>query len=340
MAKVTIVVPIYNVEQYIKTCLDSLVKQTYQDFEIWAINDGSPANEQVITEEYAKKYPFIKAIKKENGGYGSVLQYAIEHMESEYFLVCDPDDYLADDALETLVAQAEETGSDLTIGAKYFIYSDSTEQKYDASYNTEYITSKEGVAYQQGTKEFDDLFFVDPSPHSKLYRKEIAKSIQFPTKVGYTDNLLFYISLLSAKKVSYSSKACAYYLIDRQGNTSTDLKPRVLEQHVVVFTTILKQSKLIKNVLAIFYYRMYESFKFILYTSRRIESSKEELQKELMNLYQVVELLVPYKKEILIYYKQYNKNGIIEQIKDRLLLSSNTSKWMYQKWVSQLLGER
>lgn len=340
MAKVTVIVPIYNVEQYVRTCLDSLIKQTYTDFEVWAINDGSPANEQEIVEEYAKKYPFIKAIKKENGGYGSVLQYAISNLKSDFFLVCDPDDYLADNALEVLVSQAEVSQADLTIGAKYFIYSDSDGQQYDASYNTEYVTLSEEKVYKHGTEEFNDLFFVDPSPHAKLYKKKVAEKIVFPTKVGYTDNLLFYISLLSSDKVSYCSKACAYYLIDRQGNTSTDLKPRVLEQHVVVFTTILNQSKTLSAVPAIFYYRMFESFKFIFYTSRRIEATKEVLTNELMNLYRVVELLVPYKKEIMSYYKKYTKNRSIEQIKDKLLLNPTTSKWMYKRWVEQLVGER
>ena len=104
MSKVTIIVPIYNVEEYVAKCLDSLLRQTYSDYVIYAVNDGSPKNEQPIIDRYAAAYPEkVVAIRKENGGSGSVLEMAIARLDSEYFLVCDPDDYLADDALETLV---------------------------------------------------------------------------------------------------------------------------------------------------------------------------------------------------------------------------------------------
>ncbi len=69
---------------------------------------------------------------------------AIARLDSEYFLVCDPDDYLADDALETLVGLADANQADLVIGAKNFIYSDSDEQKYDPAYNTKFATLQPG----------------------------------------------------------------------------------------------------------------------------------------------------------------------------------------------------
>ena len=340
MSKITVIVPTYNVEQYIRTCLDSLIKQTFKDFEVWVVNDGSPANEQAIAEEYAQKHPFIKAIKKENGGYGSVLQYSIENITSEYCLICDPDDYLSPDALEVLYKEAITTNADIIIGAKYFIYTDGGESTYDKSYNKTYVSLKINYAYEKGSKEFDDLFFVDPSPHSKLYRHSILTTIKFPTKISFTDNLLFYIALLKANKVSYVSNACSYYLIDREGNTSTDLKPRVLEQHTIVFSEIIKQASNVTNVPDIFYYRMFEAFKFIFYTSRRIEAQKEVIEKELINLYQVVELLKPHKQAIMNYYYKYNKSGKNEQRKDKLILSGCCSKFVYKRWIKQLVGER
>ena len=74
MSKVTIIVPIYNVEEYVAKCLDSLLRQTYSDYVIYAVNDGSPKNEQPIIDRYAAAYPEkVVAIRKENGGYGSVF---------------------------------------------------------------------------------------------------------------------------------------------------------------------------------------------------------------------------------------------------------------------------
>ena len=88
--KVSVVVPVYNVEKYIRKCLESLINQDYDNYDVLVVNDGSPYNEQAIIDEYAKKYPkIIKSIVKENGGYGSVLQLAFEISDSEYILVCD-----------------------------------------------------------------------------------------------------------------------------------------------------------------------------------------------------------------------------------------------------------
>ena len=102
MSKISIIVPTYNVEKYIAKCLDSLVIQDYDDYDVLVVNDGSPFNEQVIIDEYVKKYPnIIKSIVKENGGYGSVLELAISKSDAEYILVCDPDDYLTPNALST-----------------------------------------------------------------------------------------------------------------------------------------------------------------------------------------------------------------------------------------------
>ncbi|SJZ59065.1 glycosyltransferase family 2 protein [Anaerorhabdus furcosa] len=329
MNKVTVIVPIYNVEQYVRTCFDSLLKQTFEDFVVYAVNDGSPANEQSIIDEYVAKYPnkFV-GIQKENGGYGSVLEMAISKCETPYFIICDPDDYLADDALEHLVDLAELSEADITIGAKYFIYSDGTDKDYDAAYNTAFTKLKVNTVYNSGTNEYNDLFYIDPSPHSKLYKKEVAKKIKFLHKVGYTDNLLFYISLLTASKVIYTDKACAYYLVDRAGNTMTDIRPKALDAHIEVFKTIVDQAQSL-NPCDMFYYRMFESYKFILYQTPRMMGTKTEYKEKLDHLYEFVEKLIPHRSQIQPIYKKNAKGGFLEKYRDMQLLKSSSSKKTY-----------
>ena len=104
--KVSIIVPIYNVEEYISKCLTSLENQTFKNIEIWAVSDGSPDNSAQIVKRYQKKFDNIKLIEKENGGYGSVLEYCINNIKTEYFLICDPDDWLSDDCIEVLYKKA------------------------------------------------------------------------------------------------------------------------------------------------------------------------------------------------------------------------------------------
>lgn len=337
MAKVSVIVPIYNVERYLETCFDSLLKQSYQDFVIFAVNDGSPDQSKIIMDDYKSKYPnqFV-VIHKENGGYGSVLELAINQIETPLFLICDPDDYLASDALEKLVALQEETKASLVIGAKAFIYSDGKDEDYDPSYNKDYVKMIDSEVFLKGDLSFDKLYFVDPSPHAKLYTTNLLLGLKFPKKVGYTDNLLYYYALANANTVAYTSHLCAYYLVDRQGNTMTDLNAKVVDAHVEVFKTIIDEVSKCDNIAPIFYYRMFESYKFIFQYLKRIEASPDELEQRAELVYSLLEKLKPYHSQIFAYYDQYSKSLSNERKKD-ILLFTPLSKMIYNRNKKQLL---
>ena len=182
MAKVSIVVPIYNVEKYLPKCLDSLISQTFKDIEIWAISDGSPDNSLDIIKKYAEKDNRIKCIEKENGGYGSVLKYAISNISSEYFLICDPDDWLAPEAIEKLYNIASEKQVDLVVGAKNLVYSDNEEIVYDASKNKNVNLKINALTVYNKENGVEKALFLTPSPHSKLYKTTLAKDIEYLTQ--------------------------------------------------------------------------------------------------------------------------------------------------------------
>lgn len=340
MAEVTIVVPIYKVEKYLRACFDSLLKQTSSNYTVLAINDGSPDHSEEIIKEYCAKYPDkIKGIKKQNGGYGSVLQVALKEMKTPYFLICDPDDTLEENAVETLLNLAKISGADITIGAKTFVYEDSKDRDYDLAYNKEFVTLKTDTVYKSSTKEFDDLFFIDPSPHAKLYRTDLARGIKFPEHVGYTDNLLFYISLLNSKKVIYTDKALANYLVNRTGNTMTDVSYKAMNGQILVFKTILTHADKLKDVRDIFYYRMFESYKFMLYQSRRMNCTKEEYKTALNYLGTFVEKLCDHEKEIKPLYKKYTKCSFIERSKDEALMNKKFFDFTYSRLVKKMVKE-
>ena len=334
--KISIVVPVYNVEKYIRKCLDSLVKQEYDNYDVLVINDGSPFNEQVIIDEYVKKYPdIIKSIVKENGGYGSVLELAFKTSDADYVLVCDPDDYLAIDALSTLIAYKNETNADLVVGAKYLVYEDSTEETYDASYNVEFGKLVDKKIYKKDTLEYEMLYFLEPSPHAKLYRRDIVSNIKFPSKVSYTDNLLYFYTLNNVETVTYCEKALSYYLINRSGNTRTDLKPAIIDSWVKVFNSIMDQ---VKDGSSIFYYRMFESFYSIYYKIDNIKGDEKVKLEKYDILYSFLEKLIPYRKEILEINKRYqNDSNIILKQKSDLLGGSKQSRKAYDSLVDKRL---
>ena len=334
--KISIIVPTYNVEKYIAKCLDSLVIQDYDNYDVMVVNDGSPFNEQVIIDEYVKKYPdIIKSIVKENGGYGSVLELAISKSDAEYILVCDPDDYLAPNALSTLYSYMQDTDADLVVGAKNLVFSDNEEVKYDDSFNHEFGILEDKKVYKRGTKEYEMLYFLEPSPHAKLYRRDIVSNIKFPHKVSYTDNLLYFYTLSHVNKVTYCKEALSYYLINREGNTRTDLKPTIIDAWVTVFKSIMSQ---VKDADDIFYYRMFESFYSIYYKVDQIKGDKEVKMDKYAMIYTYLETLVPYKEAILRKNDEYNNdNSVIKNQKNKLL-TEKTSKKMYDSLVDKRLN--
>ena len=338
MKKVTIVVPVYNVEQYIRKCLDSLLKQESDEYEVLVVNDGSPANEQVIIDEYVKKHPVIKSLVKENGGYGSVLEKAISLIETPYMLVCDPDDYLYPDTVKTLVDMLESTDSDIAIGAKTLVYADNEEEVYDRSFNDAYASVTDGKVYNSNDPDFDDLYFIDPSPHSKLYRLSLLKEIEFPHKVSFTDNILYFSALNRSSKVVYTSKPLAYYLINREGNTMTDIKLTAIDAERKVLCSLIKQNE---GKRGIFYYRMFEAYKYLINEKvRRCQGSNEEVKERIASLYEVIEELLPYREDVLKYYKKYHKYPFIEAWRDRKLLDPTKSKKAYEKIVDKQMEGR
>lgn len=334
--KISIIVPTYNVEKYIAKCLDSLVKQDYPNFDVLVINDGSPYNEQIIIDEYQKKYPnIIKSIVKENGGYGSVLELGIKVSDADYILVCDPDDYLEYNALSVLYDNMQKFGADLVVGAKNLVYSDNDEIKYDKSFNEEYGTLLDGHLYKKGNKEFETLYFIEPSPHAKLYRKDIVSNIKFPHKVSYTDNLLYFYTLSKVEKVVYVKEALSYYLINREGNTRTDLKPTVIDAWVTVFKNILTQ---VNDADDIFYYRMFEGVYSIFYKVEQINADDSVKKEKYELIYTIIPLLIDHRNSITKYVKQYNQEGE-KMLQQKLnLLDKEKSKIVYDTMVKRKIN--
>ena len=123
--KVSIIVPVYNVEEYLPQCLDSLVNQTLQDIEIICINDGSTDSSGKILDNYAQKDNRIKVITKENEGQGVARNLAMDHANGEYIMFCDPDDWFELSACEDAYNQISKNDNDIVF-FNYFDYFDNS----------------------------------------------------------------------------------------------------------------------------------------------------------------------------------------------------------------------
>lgn len=294
---VSIIVPIYNVEQYLEKCIDSLINQTYKNIEIYLVDDGSTDNCPKICDEYKLKDDRIVVIHKENGGYGSVLEYAISHIKGTSFIICDSDDWLEPEAVEILFNEMCKNNVDIAIGGKYLVYSDGKKEDNN-SYDYRILNSN--VKYD----DLSDFIYVPPSPHSKLYKTSIAKKIKFPKKVSYTDLLLYYVYLSYAKSGIYIPKSLSNYFIDRPGNTMNDynkeLSVNSIKSVLCVRKNILSQVNLnspLKN--GIYGWLGMSTLKVI---CKIHQDKRSEVEKYYSELIDVLSSIKSYKK----YIKYYN----------------------------------
>lgn len=123
--KVSVIVPVYNVEKVIDRCLNSLINQTLNDIEIIVVNDGTPDNSQKIIDEYVKKNQKVKSFVKENGGLSDARNYGLDKATGEYIMFVDSDDYIDLFACEKLYNEAKKSNVDILVGNYYDVKKDS-----------------------------------------------------------------------------------------------------------------------------------------------------------------------------------------------------------------------
>ena len=226
---VSVIVPIYNVEQYLERCVNSLINQTYRNIEIYLVDDGSTDNCPELCDKIKQQDERITVVHKENGGYGSVLEYAINHIKGKYFMICDSDDWFELDAVEKLMNEMIDKKVDIVIATKYVVC-DGKKKNDESRYKIE-----EGVRYEEDLLKF---VYANTAVHPKLYRTEIAKRIKFPKKVNHTDVILHYVFLSLAKSGAFIRDSLSNYFVDRPGNSTSELKEVTLNYVKSMITVI------------------------------------------------------------------------------------------------------
>lgn len=246
MKKVSIIVPVYNVEKYIKRCLDSLVGQTLDDIEIIIVNDGSPDNSQNIIDEYVKKYPkMIKSYIKENNGQGSARNLGIKKATGEYLGFVDSDDFIELDMFEKMYNLAKQTNSDI-VTCNYKIFYEASEkiENYDLEIDNKNIVK--------------EVIIKQPAPWNKIIKREIfAKyELEFPEGIIYEDYALMPLIGPLAHRITHLNE-CLYYYVVRENSSMTQNKFNKKFHNIITATEFLfnkiKDDKLYQQ-----YYDEYE----------------------------------------------------------------------------------
>ncbi len=205
MVKVSVVVPVYNVEDYLVECLDSIVNQTLNDIEIICVNDGSTDNSLEILNEYAKKDSRFTVISQENAGHAVATNRGMELAKGEYLFLMDSDDILKLNAFEDTVKIADEKNVDFVLFQAINYYMDTNEYLEQENYSMNKLADFVGdsVFNWKDVKKF--LFKIAVTPWSKLYKREFVENcgIKFPEGLIFDDNVFFWEILFSAKKITF-----------------------------------------------------------------------------------------------------------------------------------------
>ena len=169
MPKVSVIIPVYNVEKYLRQCLDSVVNQTLQDIEIICVNDGSTDNSAQILEEYRFKDKRIKVINKTNGGLSSARNAGLKIAQGEFIGFTDSDDYLDLNFYESLYNRAKETNSDIVVCEYIYRFQDNKRKKIFLKVDKNIVTS-------DTQEKFECLYLpLYCYVHNKIYKKDCIK---------------------------------------------------------------------------------------------------------------------------------------------------------------------
>ncbi|CUM89114.1 glycosyltransferase family 2 protein [Turicibacter sanguinis] len=233
MIKVSVIVPVYNGEEYIRKCLNSLVNQTLDSLEIIVIDDGSKDNTKTILDEFIYQYPeIIKVYSVSNGGQGRARNYGVQFATGKYIGFVDSDDYVSPTMYETLYQKAISGDYDLVISSYYR------------------VDEQERILFSEMKESKPNKLDINTSPWNKLYKKSIWNeyNIKFSEGLWYEDLEAVIPFLFISNKIGWITEELYYYV--QRPNSSINLYDNRVEDIFSVFNHIYdfcNQNNLFKN---------------------------------------------------------------------------------------------
>ncbi|MFA6402600.1 MAG: glycosyltransferase family 2 protein [Salinivirgaceae bacterium] len=212
---ISVIVPVYKVEKYLKRCIESILSQSYQNFELILIDDGSPDNCPQICDSYATKYSNIKVIHQNNSGQSIARNVGIELAKGKYLTFIDSDDFVHKFFLEQLINNLSNNDSRISMCSYQNIYDsfDINEFSIERNYGTLNIINDE---------EAMDILLTEQTlcaPWGKLYEKSLFSKVKFPEGKIYEDMLVMPLIFKDAKKIVLSNQT--FYFYNQEGTSTT-----------------------------------------------------------------------------------------------------------------------
>ncbi len=260
--RVSIVIPIYNVERYLRQCVDSILGQTLKDIEIILVDDGSPDGCPAIVDEYAAKDPRVVAIHQTNGGYGKAVNHGISTARAPYIGIIESDDWIEPNMYEKLYNRAVKTGAEVVKCAFYVYDSTKPENCQDQPYDeSEAVLMKAPDGVFRPT-EWDRIFTYHASIWSNLYKADFLKQIPLIETQGasYQDFPFFMEVLVRAKSMSIVKEYLLHYRMETGQGSSTTRRDKGLLRMVDMTETareVLQKYGMLEKLKEAFYFHAF-----------------------------------------------------------------------------------
>ena len=214
--KISVIVPVYNVEKYLEKCLDSLAKQTLKEMEVIIINDGSPDNSDIIIDKYVKKHKNFYGYKKPNGGLSSARNYGIKYAKGDYIAFLDSDDYVTNDMYLKMYEKAISNDFDMVVCDVNYVYPD---KEYVVTSNIKNDTTDiKGVMNN-----------IYPAAWNKIFKRELFDNdVYFKEGVWFEDVEFIYRILPFIKSIGVIHEPFNQY-VQREGSITNTINKKIYD---------------------------------------------------------------------------------------------------------------
>lgn len=260
---VSIIIPVYNAEQYIEKCIESVLAQTYTNLEIIMIDDGSKDHSGAICDQYAQKDNRIRVIHQANGGVSVARQAGLDAAKGEYITHIDPDDWVEKEAIRTMFEIIEEKGADIVFCD---FYEDRSNQSAYRKQNPKEYDNKSLLIQMLHFDGFFPMLWNSLVKHEIIYKYEVSFT---PTDIQIGEDTLFLSKLLNKNcKVSFCPRAFYHYNVD---NTSSITRRISRKRLLSRFTMINALAEELGEDFSEHFYPIKKSFLFAAFSNRHFD---------------------------------------------------------------------
>jgi glycosyltransferase involved in cell wall biosynthesis len=213
LMKISIIVPVYNVESFLVKCLDSCIQQTYPDIEIIAVNDGSTDNSGLILDEYAKKTDKLRVFHQHNQGVAAARRNAIELATGSWLMFLDSDDYLPVNAVEVLYNIAISNNAEISAGSFIRLYDD---KRHILKNSLPYGYSRKGIIYALLASN------LSPSLWGKLFSRKLFEGVKTDSELRIGEDAYITMQLYDKTEDIVITDIPVYFYVDRSSSVTNN----------------------------------------------------------------------------------------------------------------------